>query len=228
MTRSRWLVLGALALALAGFVALDLGRFFSLAYLQACQSSLAALYAQAPWAVRGAYFALYVAVASLSLPGAAILTLAGGGVFGLGWGLLLVSFASTLGATVSFLAARFVLRDTVQARFGERLASINPGVARDGALYLFSLRLIPVVPFFVINLAMGLTPLRTWTFYWVSQLGMLAGTAVYVNAGTQLASIATLRDVASPGLLGALALLGLFPLLAKVEVRQSVITSQYV
>ncbi len=219
MTRSRLLVLGALALALAGFVALDLGRFVSLAYLQASQSSLAALYAQAPWTVRGIYFALYVAVASLSLPGAAILTLAGGGVFGLGWGLLLVSFASTLGATVSFLAARFVLRDAVQARFGERLAGINQGVARDGALYLFSLRLIPVVPFFVINLAMGLTPLRTWTFYWVSQLGMLAGTAVYVNAGTQLASIATLRDVASPGLLGALALLGLFPLLAKAVMQ---------
>ncbi|MSQ76403.1 MAG: pyridine nucleotide-disulfide oxidoreductase [Rhodoferax sp.] len=219
MTRSRLLVLGALALALASFVALDLGRFVSLTYLQASQAGLAELYAQAPWAVRGAYFALYVAVASLSLPGAAILTLAGGGVFGLGWGLLLVSFASTLGATASFLAARFVLRDAVQARFGERLAGINQGVARDGALYLFSLRLIPVVPFFVINLAMGLTPLRTWTFYWVSQLGMLAGTAVYVNAGTQLASIAALRDVASPGLLGALALLGLFPLLAKAVMQ---------
>ena len=215
MTRSRLLVLGAVLLGLAGFVALDLGRFFSLAYLQASQANLSALYAEAPWAVRGAYFALYVAVASLSLPGAAILTLAGGGIFGLGWGLLLVSFASTLGATVSFLAARFVLRDSVQARFGARLAGINQGLARDGALYLFSLRLIPVVPFFVINLAMGLTPLRPWTFYWVSQLGMLAGTAVYVNAGTEFASISALRDVASPGLLGALALLGLFPLLAK-------------
>lgn len=219
MTRSRWLVLGALALALAGFVVLDLGRFVSLAYLQASQAGLSALYAETPWAVRAAFFALYVAVASLSLPGAAILTLAGGGIFGLGWGLLLVSFASTLGATVSFLAARFVLRDTVQARFGERLASINQGVARDGALYLFSLRLIPVVPFFVINLAMGLTSLRPWTFYWVSQLGMLAGTAVYVNAGTQLASIHSLRDVASPALLGALALLGLFPLLAKAVMQ---------
>jgi len=219
MTRSRWLVLGALAISVAGFVALDLGRFLSLAYLQASQAGLTALYREAPWAVRGAYFALYLAVASLSLPGAAILTLAGGGIFGLGWGLLLVSFASTLGATVSFLAARFVLRDTVQARFGERLTGINQGLARDGALYLFSLRLIPVVPFFVINLAMGLTSLRPWTFYWVSQLGMLAGTAVYVNAGTQLASIRSLGDVASPALLGALALLGLFPLLARAVMR---------
>ncbi|MEI6759395.1 MAG: FAD-dependent oxidoreductase [Betaproteobacteria bacterium] len=215
MTRSRLLVLGAVLLGVTSFVALDLGRFFSLAYLQTSQAGLSALYAEAPWTVRGVFFALYVAVASLSLPGAAILTLAGGGIFGLGWGLLLVSFASTLGATVSFLAARFVLRDAVQARFGERLAGINQGLARDGALYLFSLRLIPVVPFFVINLAIGLTALRPWTFYWVSQLGMLAGTAVYVNAGTELASISALRDVASPGLLGALALLGLFPLLAK-------------
>lgn len=219
MTRSRLLVLAALLLALAGFVALDLGRFFSLAYLKASQAGLSALYNEAPWTVRGAFFALYVAVASLSLPGAAILTLAGGGIFGFSWGLLLVSFASTLGATVSFLSARFVLRDSVQARFGARLAGINQGVARDGALYLFSLRLIPVLPFFVINLAMGLTPLPAWTFYWVSQLGMLAGTAVYVNAGTELASISALRDVASPGLLGALALLGLFPLLAKAVMQ---------
>lgn len=219
MTRSRLLVLAALLLALAGFVALDLGRFFSLAYLKASQAGLSAVYNEAPWTVRGAFFALYVAVASLSLPGAAILTLAGGGIFGFSWGLLLVSFASTLGATVSFLSARFVLRDSVQARFGARLAGINQGVARDGALYLFSLRLIPVLPFFVINLAMGLTPLPAWTFYWVSQLGMLAGTAVYVNAGTELASISALRDVASPGLLGALALLGLFPLLAKAVMQ---------
>ena len=201
--------------AIAAFFALDLGRFFSLDYLKTSQGQLAALYAEHPWATRGAYFVLYVLVASLSLPGAAILTLAGGGVFGLGWGLLLVSFASSIGATVSFLAARFVLRDGVQARFGARLADINQGIARDGALYLFSLRLIPVVPFFVINLLMGLTTLRTRTFYWVSQLGMLAGTAVYVNAGTQLAAINSLKDIASPGLLGAFVLLGIFPLIAK-------------
>mgnify|MGYP000231643521 CR=1 FL=1 len=149
MKASKILVLAVAASAIAAFVVFDLGRFLSLEALRQSQDALAAQYAANPWGLRAAYFALYVLVASLSLPGAVILTLAGGGVFGLGWGLLLVSFASSLGATVSFLAARFVLRDMVQARFGARLADINQGVARDGALYLFSLRLIPVVPFFV-------------------------------------------------------------------------------
>ncbi|ARV18694.1 Mercuric reductase [Curvibacter sp. AEP1-3] len=215
MKASKILVLAVAASAIAAFVVFDLGRFLSLEALRQSQDALAAQYAANPWGLRAAYFALYVLVASLSLPGAVILTLAGGGVFGLGWGLLLVSFASSLGATVSFLAARFVLRDMVQARFGARLADINQGVARDGALYLFSLRLIPVVPFFVINLAMGLTTMRTRTFYWVSQLGMLAGTAVYVNAGTRLAELQSLKDIASPQLLGAFVLLGVFPLVAK-------------
>jgi len=215
MKASKLLVLALIALAIAAFVALDLGRFLSLEALRSSQSTLAAQYATHPWELRAAFFAVYLAVTSLSLPGAALLTLAGGGVFGFGWGLLLVSFASSLGATVSFLAARFVLRDVVQARFGARLNDINQGVARDGALYLFSLRLIPVVPFFVINLTMGLTTMRTRTFYWVSQLGMLAGTAVYVNAGTRLAELQSLQDVASPQLLGAFVLLGVFPLLAK-------------
>ncbi len=215
MKASKLLVLAIAAFAIAAFVMLDLGRFLSLDALRQSQDALAAQYATNPWALRAAYFAIYVVVASLSLPGAVILTLAGGGVFGLGWGLLLVSFASSIGATVSFLAARFVLRDVVQARFGARLADINQGVVRDGALYLFSLRLIPVVPFFVINLAMGLTTMRTRTFYWVSQLGMLAGTAVYVNAGTRLAELQSLKDIASPQLLGAFVLLGVFPLVAK-------------
>ena len=215
MKLSKIVLLAAIALAVVAFFVLDLGRFLSLDYLRQSQASFRTLYAESPWQVRGAYFAVYVAVAALSLPGAAILTLAGGGIFGLGWGLLLVSFASSMGATLSFLAARFVLRDSVQSKFGARLAELNQGVARDGALYLFSLRLIPVVPFFVINLLMGLTTLRTWTFYWVSQLGMLVGTAVYVNAGTQLASLQSLKDVASPGLLGAFVLLGVFPFIAK-------------
>ncbi|CAM8640131.1 Lpd Pyruvate/2-oxoglutarate dehydrogenase complex, dihydrolipoamide dehydrogenase (E3) component, and related enzymes [Comamonadaceae bacterium] len=215
MKASKLLVLALIGLAIASFVVLDLGRYLSLDALRQSQASLASAYAENPWSLRAGFFAVYVAVASLSLPGAAILTLAGGGVFGLGWGLLLVSFASSVGATVSFLAARFVLRDAVQARFGNRLTEINQGIARDGALYLFSLRLIPVVPFFVINLLMGLTTLRTRTFYWVSQLGMLAGTAVYVNAGTRLAELQSLKDVASPEVLGAFVLLGLFPLIAK-------------
>ena len=215
MKRSQVLLLLAFAALVAAFFALRLDRYLNLATLKESQDALASAYAANPWTARTLYFVTYVAVASLSLPGAAILTLAGGGVLGFGWGLLLVSFASSIGATVSFLVARYVLRDVVHARFGARLADIDRGMERDGALYLFSLRLIPVVPFFAINLAMGLTTLRTWTFYWVSQLGMLAGTAVYVNAGTQLASISSLRDVASPGLLGAFVLLGLFPLVAK-------------
>ena len=220
MTTKKWLVLALLALGAVLFFGFGLERYLSLAALQQSHGKLVELYAQSPWTLRAAYFAAYVAVASLSLPGAAILTLAGGGVFGMGWGLLMVSFASSIGATMSFLMARFVLRDSVQQRFATRMTEINRGVERDGAFYLLSLRLIPVVPFFVINLAMGLTAMRTWTFYWVSQLGMLAGTAVYVNAGTQLASITSLKDVASPGLLGAFVLLGLFPLVAKFVLAQ--------
>ncbi len=210
--------LALLTLAIAGiavFFALDAGQYLNLDYLQKSHVQFAMLYAQSPWPVRAAYFVIYLAVAALSLPGAVVLTLAGGGVFGFGWGLLLVSFASSLGATVSFWVARFLLRDIVQRQFGTRLVGINQGLEREGAWYLLSLRLIPAVPFFVINLAMGLTNLRTWTFYWVSQVGMLAGTAVYVNAGTQLAQMHTLADVASPTLFISLALLGLFPLVAK-------------
>ena len=214
MKKSKLVLLLLLAALAVAFFALDLGRFLNLAYLRESQTSFAQLYAESPWLVRGAYFAVYVAVAALSLPGAGLLTLAGGAIFGLGWGLLIVSFASSIGATLSFWMARFVLRDMVQARFGQRLAEINRGVERDGALYLLSLRLVFVVPFFVINLAMGLTTIRAWTFYWVSQVGMLAGTAVIVNAGTQLASIQSLKDVVSPALLGSFVLLGLFPLLA--------------
>jgi pyruvate/2-oxoglutarate dehydrogenase complex dihydrolipoamide dehydrogenase (E3) component/uncharacterized membrane protein YdjX (TVP38/TMEM64 family) len=162
------------------------------------------------------FFLIYDACTALSLPGAAtLLTLLGGAVFGLLWGTLLASFASSLGATSAFLLSRFVLRDWVQRRFGRQLRGINDGVAKEGAFYLFTLRLIPAVPFFAINVAMALTPLRAWTFYWVSQLGMLAGTLVYVNAGTQLAQLDSPAGILSPGLIGAFLLLGLFPLLAK-------------
>ena len=209
----------AVALFLALLVLLyfwfDLGRYLSLEYLKQSQAAFAQLYAREPWLVAGSYFALYLLVAALSLPGAAILTLAGGAIFGLGWGLLIVSFASSAGATLAFLGARFVLRDSIEARFGQRLAEVNRGIARDGAFYLFTLRLVPLVPFFVINLVMGLTQMKVRTFYWVSQLGMLAGTAVYVNAGTQLAGIDSLRGILSPGLLGSFVLLGIFPLLAR-------------
>ncbi|MDP3424642.1 MAG: FAD-dependent oxidoreductase [Burkholderiaceae bacterium] len=203
------------AALVAAYLAFDLGRYLSLDYLKNSQSAFAALYAERPLAVAAGFFGLYVLVTAASFPGAAILTLAGGAVFGLGWGLLLVSFASSLGATLAFLAARFVLRDSLQARFGNRLAEINRGIEKDGAFYLFTLRLIPVVPFFVINLVMGLTRMRAATFYWVSQVGMLAGTAVYVNAGTQLAQLDSLQGILSPGLLGSFVLLGVFPLLAR-------------
>nr|WP_295783363.1 bifunctional TVP38/TMEM64 family protein/FAD-dependent oxidoreductase [Rhodoferax sp.] len=215
MKTSKILLLAGIAALVGVFFAADLGRFLSLDYLKASQSNMAALYAQNPWGVRGAYFFTYVAVAALSLPGAAVLTLAGGAVFGFGWGLLLVSFASSLGATLALLTARYALRDRMQARFGVRLRAINRGVERDGIFYLVGLRLVPLIPFVVVNLAMGLTGMRIWTFYWVSQLGMLAGTAVYVNAGTQLGRIQSPADVLSPGLLGSFALLGVFPLLAR-------------
>jgi pyruvate/2-oxoglutarate dehydrogenase complex dihydrolipoamide dehydrogenase (E3) component/uncharacterized membrane protein YdjX (TVP38/TMEM64 family) len=219
MNLKKLLVLIAAAAAVAAFFALDLGRFLSLGYLKQSQAAFAALYAEQPGLVIGGYFAAYVAATALALPGAVILTLAGGAIFGFGVGLLVVSFASSLGATLAFLAARFVLRDSVQARFGQRLAEIDRGVQKDGAFYLFTLRLIPVVPFFVINLLMGLTRMRALTFYWVSQLGMLAGTAVYVNAGTQIAQIDSLRGILSPGLLGSFVLLGLFPLIARKAVE---------
>jgi pyruvate/2-oxoglutarate dehydrogenase complex dihydrolipoamide dehydrogenase (E3) component/uncharacterized membrane protein YdjX (TVP38/TMEM64 family) len=198
------------AVLIGTYFAFDLGRFFSLDWFRAQQAAIDAYHAQNPLTTAAAYFAVYVAVTALSLPGAAIMTLAGGAIFGLVWGTLIVSFASTLGATLAFLAARFVLRDWVQARFGPRLAGINAGVERDGAFYLFALRLVPAVPFVAVNLLMALTPIRTWTFLWVSQIGMLAGTVVYVYAGTELAQFRL-----SFGLIAAFTLLGLFPLAAR-------------
>ncbi|HEY9096197.1 MAG TPA: FAD-dependent oxidoreductase, partial [Hydrogenophaga sp.] len=163
----------------------------------------------------GVYFLVYVATTALSLPGATIITVAGGAIFGLLWGTVIVSFASSLGATLAFLMSRFVLRSSIENKFGNRLAEINQGMAKDGAFYLFTLRLIPVVPFFVINLVMGLTTMKARTFYGVSQIGMLAGTLVYVNAGTQLGQLESLKGVLSPGLIGSFVLLGLFPLIAR-------------
>ena len=215
MSLRKLLVLVALAAFVGLYVALDLGRFFSLDELKRQQAAIEAYRQTSPWLAAAIFFVVYVAVTALSLPGAAIMTLAGGAVFGLFWGTLLVSFASSLGATLAFLAARFLARDWVKARFGSRLAAIDRGVERDGGFYLFTLRLVPAFPFFMINLVMGLTPMRAWTFYWVSQVGMLAGTIVYVNAGTQLAAIDSLRGILSPALIGSFALLGIFPLIAK-------------
>ena len=215
MKNRKALILITLAVLIVLFFAFDLGRFFSLAFLKSQQSGFAQLYAEKPALVIAAFFGLYVAVTALSLPGAAIMTLAGGAIFGLGVGTLIVSFAASVGATLAFLAARFILGESVQAKFGNRLAEINKGIEKEGAFYLFTLRLVPLVPFFIINLVMGLTKMKTLTFYWVSQVGMLLGTAVYVNAGTQLAKIDSLKGILSPGLIGSFVLLGIFPLVAK-------------
>ena len=215
MNPRKLLLLLALGLLVGAFFVFDLGRFFSLDYFKSQQAAIETWRAAHPGLTAGLFFAGYVAVTGLSLPGAAVMTLVAGAIFGLLWGTVIVSFASTLGATLAFLAARFVLRDWVQGKFGEKLKAINAGMAKEGGLYLFTLRLIPIFPFFIINLLMGLTPIRTWTFYWVSQIGMLAGTLVYVNAGTQLAKIDSLHGILSAELLASFALLGVFPLIAK-------------
>ncbi|MCX2842006.1 FAD-dependent oxidoreductase [Microbulbifer thermotolerans] len=204
-----------LAILVAGFFYFDLHQLTTLDGLKNGLSQFESWRAEAPILVGGVFFLIYVLVTALSLPGAAVMTLAAGALFGLLWGTVIVSFASTIGATLAFLVSRYLLRDTVQSRFGERLSPINKGIEKEGAFYLFTLRLVPVFPFFLINLLMGLTPLRALTFYWVSQLGMLAGTLVYVNAGTQLANLTSLSGILSPSLLASFALLGIFPLLAK-------------
>lgn len=211
----RLILLAAIAALVVAFFAFDLGQYFNLDYLKSQQAALDQLYANRPVMVIASFFLIYVVVAALSLPGATILTLAGGALFGLFTGLIVVSFASTIGATLAFLVSRYLLRSTVESRFGDKLGTFNDNIEKDGAFYLFTVRLVPVFPFFLVNLLMGLTRLKTATFYIVSQLGMLLGTAVYVNAGTQLAQIDSLAGIVSPGLLLSFALLGIFPLIAK-------------
>ncbi|WP_211300664.1 FAD-dependent oxidoreductase [Simplicispira suum] len=214
------LALLALVLVLvAGFFALGGAKWLTLAGLKSGLDQLAAWKDASPALLGLAFGGVYVLVAALSLPGAAVMTLAAGAIFGLFWGSVIASFAATLGATLAFWSARYLLRDWVQAGFGERLKPVNEGIARDGAFYLFTLRLVPLFPFFLVNLLMGLMPIRTLTFYGVSQIGMLAGTLVYVNAGTQLAQIDSLGGIVSPGVLLSFALLGVFPLLAKAVLR---------
>ncbi|MHB1273103.1 MAG: FAD-dependent oxidoreductase [Rhodanobacter sp.] len=214
-TLIRWLIVIGLLGAVAAFFALGLQHQFTLDALKARQHALDGFRQAHPWLLAGAFFLIYVAFAALSLPAATLLTLAAGAVFGLLEGMLLVSFASSIGATLSFLASRFVFRDTVHQRFGKRLQAIDKGMQREGALYLFTLRLVPVIPFFVVNLLMGLTALPVRTFYWVSQVGMLVATLVFVNAGTQLASLQSLSGILSPRIIGSFVLLGVFPLLAR-------------
>ncbi|WP_425642088.1 FAD-dependent oxidoreductase [Marinomonas gallaica] len=210
------IVLACTVLLIGGILFTLFGDYLTLTSMQQNLAQFQDWRDQQPILVTLVFFVLYVLMTALSIPGATLLTLAGGALFGLAWGLAIISFASTLGATLAFIGARFFLRDWVQERFHQRLKAINQGVEKDGGFYLFTLRLVPVFPFFLINLLMGLTPIKTWTFYWVSQIGMLAGTAVYVNAGTQLAQIDSLGSIVSPSLLASFALLGIFPWIAKL------------
>lgn len=218
MSNSKKIVLGVIALLIGAFFLFDLGRFLELQVLKEQQETLNTLIAENLFVSLALFFVIYVVVTALSLPGAAVMTLAGGALFGFGWGLLIISFASTIGATLAFLVARFLFRDTLKRRYAAYLKKIDDGIHRDGAFYLATLRLIPIFPFFVINIVLGLTGMKTWTYYWVSQLAMLPGTAVYVNAGTQLALIESMGDILSPELITSFVLLGIFPLIAKFVV----------
>ena len=213
--KSRLFVIVVIAAAIAAFFASGAYRYFSFDNIKAQQATIQGWYRAHPGETAAGFFLLYVAVTSLSIPGAAVLTLVAGAIFGFWLGALLVSFAAALGATIAFLISRFILRDWVRSRYSATLERIDRGVRKEGAFYLFTLRLIPAVPYFLINLVLGLTAMRTWTFYWVGQIGMLPGTLVYTNAGTQLAAIDSPSHILSPGVIGAFVLLGIFPLIAK-------------
>ena len=215
MKKSKLLLLIGVAALIAAFFIFDLGRFFNLDYIKSQQAVIANYYQANPVQTGLVFFAVYVAVTALSLPGAAIMTLVAGAIFGLIWGVVIVSFASSIGAMLAFLVARFLLRDSIQAKFGDKLTAFNAGVEKEGAFYLFTLRLVPAFPFFIINVVMGLTTMKARTFFWVSQLGMLAGTIVFVFAGQKLSEITSLKGILSPGLIGAFVLIGILPIIAK-------------
>mgnify|MGYP006098697613 FL=1 len=204
-----------IVLAIIAFFFYDIQQYTTLDYIKAKQQNIIEYYKQNFFFVLVLFIFLYVLVTALSLPVATFLTLVGGALFGFSTGLIIVSFASTIGATLAFLMARFLAQNYVQKNFKNQLSKINKKFKSEGSFYLFALRLVPVFPFFIINVVMGLMTIKTWTFYWVSQLGMLPGTIVYVYAGTQLAQIETFSDITSPSMLIAFALLGLFPLIAK-------------
>ncbi len=212
---SRKLILGLVLVTVVVFLGVEFSQYLTLENAKAQQASLSHYIEQNLFYSALIYFAAYVVITAFSIPGAAVVTLLGAALFGFWFSLALVSFASTIGATLAFLSSRYLLRNWVQQRFSDKLKAINAGVKKDGAFYLFTLRLIPVFPFFLINLLMGLTPISTLRYYFVSQLGMLPGTAVYLNAGTQLADIKTLAGIVSPTVLLSFALLGVFPFVAK-------------
>ena len=204
--------------AIAAYFIFDLGQYLSLENFKASQADIVAAKDANPALYIAGFFLLYVAVTGLSIPGAAIMSLVAGALFGVVLGTLIVSFASTMGATLAFLSSRYLLRDWVQGKFGERLRAVDDGLEKDGAFYLFTLRLIPVFPFFVINLLMGLTRIKTGTFFWVSQIGMLPATIVFVNAGTQISRIQSTAGLLSPTLIASFVALALFPWAAKAIV----------
>lgn len=208
-------IVGVILLLIALFKILEFDQYLTLAFLKEQQAHFARLYAENKVTVIGGYMLVYIIVTALSLPGAAVMSLAGGGLFGLVTGTIVISFASTIGATCACALARYLLRDWVQRKFSDKLIKINAGMEKEGGFYLFSLRLVPIFPFFVINLLMGLTPIRLSTFYWVSQLGMLPATIVVVNAGKELAKLDSLKGILSPGLLLSFTLLGLLPIITK-------------
>ena len=219
MDKKKLLIVVAIVAAIGAWVGFGGADFLSFENIKAQQAQWQTLYESNPLLVVGVYFAVYVLVTGLSLPGAAVMTLLAGALFGVVIGTLVVSFASTIGATIAFLVARYLARDAVQNKFSDQLNLINQGIEKEGAFYLFSLRLVPLFPFFLINIVMGLTPIKVWQFYWVSQVGMFAGTIVYVNAGTQLAALDSLKGILSPELLISFSLLGLLPLVAKKVVE---------
>ena len=209
------MILGLILVATILFLGVNFGQYLTLENAKAQQEALNSFIDQNFIYAAATYYFAYIAITAFSIPGAAVVTLLGAALFGFWTSLLLVSFASTIGATIAFLSSRYLLREWVQSKFGSKLSAINQGVEKDGAFYLFSLRLIPVFPFFLINLLMGLTPMTIARFYLTSQIGMLPGTAVYLNAGTQLATIDSLSGIVSPTVLASFALLGLFPIIAK-------------
>lgn len=217
------LILAVIAVLILVYFVFDLGQYLDLNYFKEQQGKIADYRDSSPLQAAAIYFVIYILVTGLSLPGAAIATLIGGAIFGLLWGTVLVSFASVIGASCAFLVSRHILRDAIQSRYGDRLRTINEGIRKDGAVYLFTLRMVPLFPFFVINLVMGLTPMRLGTYFIVSQIGMLPGTIVYVNAGTQLAKIDSVGAILSPALIASFVLLGIFPLISKkiIDVMKS-------
>ncbi len=211
----RAILVVAIAAVVASFSIFHIADYLTLVHLKESQERYRHIYAEHGPAVIAAYISIYIVTTSLSLPGAAILTIAGGALFGISVGTVVVSFASSIGATAACFISRFLLRDWVQKKFGDRLRPVNEGIRKEGAFYLFTLRLVPAFPFWLINLVMGLTKMPLRTFYWVSQVGMLPATIVYVNAGRELAKINSLSDILSPGLILSLALIGIFPITAK-------------